>query len=30
VQKFKTALQGAYEKGANAIGSEITSQIPGG
>jgi Flp pilus assembly pilin Flp len=30
VQRFKSALQGAFEKGANAIDSEITSKIPNG
>lgn len=29
VQKFKGALQGAYEKGASAIETEITNKIPG-
>ena len=30
VQAFKKALNGAFMKGANAIDSEITSQIPSG
>ena len=30
VQKFKNALQGAFDKGATAIDTEITQKIPGG